>query len=79
MAMAVISLYNLSLDIKILMGPEGHCLPSSTLPNYLIFRVNLNHITIVDGMGFTKEEAKSLLLKCPELYQYKDGEKLQTM
>lgn len=43
------------------------------------FQVNLNHNTIVDGMGFTKEEAKSLLLNCPWLYLTRVEEKLQSV
>jgi len=35
------------------------------------FQVNINHITIVDGMGFTHDESKELLIKCPELFQQK--------
>lgn len=53
-------------------------------PNLIIwtgapFQVNLNHITIVDGMGFKKHEAKALLLQCPRLYSCKVGEKLQSV
>ena len=39
----------------------------------------MNHITIIDGMGFSKEEAKTLLLNCPDLYKIKVGEKLQAV
>ena len=37
----------------------------------LCFRVNLNHITMVDGMGFSHDESKQLLINCPELYKFK--------
>ena len=40
-------------------------------------RTNLNHITIVDRMGFTKNEAKEILLRCPNLYKSRFEDKLQ--
>ena len=41
------------------------------------YRTNLNHITIVDRMGFTKNEAKEILLWCPNLYKSRFEDKLQ--
>jgi len=52
-------------------------------PNLIIwsgvpFQVNLNHITIEDGMGFTHDESKQLLISCPELYKFKVEGTLQS-
>ena len=44
----------------------------------LYFRVNLNHITIVDGMGFSHDESKQLLIDSPELYKFKVESVLQS-
>jgi len=41
------------------------------------FQVNVNNITIVDGMGFTQNEAKYLLVNCPDLYWQKIENTLQ--
>ena len=40
-------------------------------------RVNVNHMTVTDGMGFNKDEAKKLLISCPILYKDRAEGRLQ--
>jgi len=42
------------------------------------FQVNVNNITVIDGMGFSKDEAKQLLMKCPILYKNRAEGRLQS-
>ena len=63
-----------------LKSPELCCCTEDSLTmlkKLLLFQVSLNKMKITEGMGFSEQEAKQILLRCPLVFKHKFEDTLQ--